>query len=158
MLRVNSPAITLGVGEFKWFGVNSSHLDSHCGELPEYPLSEALDGINSWIHYEDCAPHWFILDLGATYTIWKVRARSNEGGMDPTNVDIYVSDDKENWGVAVSAGINVWQDTTEWVEVNVVHKSGRYVKVEIIETESTPDLGWGIAASPNKIFDIFCYG
>jgi len=121
-----------------WIGINSSHIDGevgvgYCGEFSIYTLAKALDGTGRW----NCLTnhtHWFILDLGETYTIKKVRGRSNSYD-DPIDVDIFVSDDKENWGDAVATGISTWQDTAEWQEVDTVDKDGRYIKVVINDTE-----------------------
>ena len=137
-----------------WLGINSSHLDSHCGNSGVRKLDEALDGTDSWDHDVD-ETHWFILDLGVSYNITKVRGRSDDTD-DPIDVNVYVSNDKENWGVAVASGINTWQDTANWVEVDTTDKEGRYVKVEIVDTEDLRrDLGFGDTSPTFSIFDVY---
>lgn len=137
-----------------WLGIDSDNLDSYCDHTSLHVLTDALDGIGQWLHYVDHT-HWFIIDLGAIYTVTKVRGRSDSGA-DPINVNIYVSNDKENWGSAVATAISTWQDTATWQEVNTSEKDGRYVKVEIIGTEhGTPgNLNFGRTA-PFTIFDVY---
>ncbi|GAG66265.1 unnamed protein product [marine sediment metagenome] len=140
-----------------WLGISSAELDSHCGSNAELELADALDGTSKWVHSDhDGEAHWFILDLGQTYTIKKVRGRSNLGG-DPDDVDIYVSDDKENWGDAVATNIATWQDTTEWVEVDSTDKDGRYIKVDIIghEYKIPAQINWGKEEPYMTIFDAY---
>ena len=145
-----------------WLGINSSHLDSHCGNSGVRKLDEALDGTDSWDHDVD-ETHWFILDLGVSYNITKVRGRSNTaafGGSDPIDVNIYVSTDGTTWGDAVASGITTWQDRTDWdgdAVIDCTPKEGRYVKIEIIDTEDTdtPD-GIKFGASPAfTILDVY---
>ena len=66
-----------------WIGIDSSHLDSHCGENVGKTLQEALDGTDYWAHEVE-ETHWFILDLGQSYNIIKIRGRSDSSD-DPTN-------------------------------------------------------------------------
>lgn len=140
-----------------WLNINSSHLDSSCGHEYDLSVAAALDGSNIWQHNVN-EIHWFILDLGQTFTLTKVKGRSNTPA-DPINVNIYVSDDKENWGEAVVAGIDTWQDCggLQWREIDIFEKSGRYVKVEIIETELVFGLIMWTTGSPEfgSIFDIY---
>jgi len=140
-----------------WFGVGSGNYDSHCGDTA-WLLTDALDGTDLWYH-GTLHTHWFILDLGQEYNVQKVRGRSLRN-MDPVNVNIYVSDDKENWGAAVASGINTWQDTDEWQEVDVTDKNGRYVKVEITATElgSDDEIQWGGPDPFWTIFDVCVIG
>jgi len=131
-----------------WLNISGTNLDSAC-YLDDGALADALDGTDKWQHGVD-ETHWFILDLGETYTIKKVRGRSKET-WDPTDVNIYVSDDKENWGSAVASGISTFQDTEVWAEEDTTDKSGRYIKVEIVETEIGGYVRWGEL----KIFDAY---
>jgi hypothetical protein len=160
-----------------WLNINSSHYDSCCGEEnAQHSLANALEGINSWEHFVNHT-HWFILDLGKTYNIKKVKGCSNgfnAGYWDPNNVNIYVSDDKSNWGTAVATGISIWKTayccTNEFgepyrpgeevilQEVDTTPKNGRYIKVEITETlDSDNNLVFGRATSDFafKIFDAY---
>lgn len=125
-----------------WLGISSAEYDSHCGDDVGHTVWEALDGTDFWYH-EVNHIHYLILDLGQTYTIKKVRGRSKTGN-DPTHVLIYVSDDMGNWGDPISGAISTWQDTDEWQEVDTTDKDGRYIKIEILFTESpSPFLSWG---------------
>ncbi len=59
-----------------WLGINSSHLHSFCGG---WGLKDALDGQDFWsisVYQFEFLPHWFILDLGESTAIKKVRGRS----------------------------------------------------------------------------------
>ncbi|KKM97801.1 hypothetical protein LCGC14_1164340 [marine sediment metagenome] len=136
-----------------WLGINSSHIDSLCGEDDGGALADALNGTGLWKHFE-YETHFFIIDLGKVYNINKVRARSLTSE-DPIDVNIYVSNDKDSWGAAVKTGITTWQDTSTWIEIDVTGKKGRYLKVEIIDTEEFADnLQFGDASTPFTIFDV----
>jgi hypothetical protein len=160
-----------------WLDINSSHYYTCCGEEnAQHSLASALEGISSWEHYVNHI-HWFILDLGETYNIKKVKGCSNghnAGYWDPTNVNIYVSDDKSNWGTAVATGISKWTTsyccTNEYgqpyspgeevilQEVDTTPKDGRYIKVEIIETadsENFLEFGRAHYDFTFKIFDAY---
>ena len=146
-----------GMPEGNWLNINSANLDSYCNGAY---LEEALDGVNMWICGENHV-HWFILDLGKAYTITKVRGRSNDSWFisaygDPTDVNIYVSETNGSWGTPVATNISEWQDTDEWVEVEFTQIAyGRYVKVEIEDTETTNNyIEWGKVFSMT-IFDIY---
>ena len=77
------------------------------------------------------------MDLGSSRKVTQVRGRSGgDASWDPTNVNIYVSDDPGNFGAAVGSNITTWQDTTVWQEADTTDKTGRYVKLEITSTES----------------------
>lgn len=122
-----------------WLEIDSSHLYGYCGYTTPYYLNAALDGDDIWVHAYD-HDHWFIIDLGESYLIDKVRGRSSGWyqmgyACDPTDVNIYVSDDPEDWGDAVATGISTWQDTSSWREVSTTPKVGRYIKIEIVDTE-----------------------
>jgi len=117
-----------------WLNVGSTHLDSSSGAGDNgHLLTEALDGTDYW-ERDAGEVHWFIIDLGQTYTVTKVKGRS-ESAEDPTDINIYVSDDKGDFGAAVGSGIATWQDTEAWVVTDTTDKAGRYVKVEIDATE-----------------------
>jgi len=141
-----------------WIGISSAHYDSHCGEEVTKTLAEGLDGTDLWSH-QTSETHWFIVDLGATYNVQKVRGRSFDLGLnaDPVDVNIYVSNDKEDFGEAVASGINTWANTAAWQEVDTTDKEGRYVKVEIIESEDGvgASINFGGQATPFTIFDVY---
>ena len=140
-----------------WITITSSHLDSNCGDSQNHACSEALDGTDYWLH-EAAETHWFIIDLGQTYNVQKVRGRSNAGdALGPIDVDIYVSNDTGAGGAAVATGINTWINTDAFVEGDTTDKEGRYVKVEIIETEDgvDGDIWFGGADPYFTIFDVY---
>lgn len=139
-----------------WLGITSTEYDSHCGDSWGYTAEEALDGSDYWEHDVD-ETHWLILDLSETYTIKKVSGRSFSN-FDPTDVDVYVSDSKASWGTAVATNITTWQDTTTMQEVDTTDQDGRYIKIELIDTEFALDfLIWGY--DPFGTWDIFdAYG
>ncbi len=140
-----------------WLGINSSHLHSFCFG---WGLEDALDGEDFWnipIYHGEFLPHWFILDLGESIAIKKVRGRSRTT-LDPISVDIYVSDDLESWGMAVATGITTWQDTSSWVEIDTIDKIGRYIKVEVTATEYDHGdhyMEWGENDEPEDHITIF---
>lgn len=136
-----------------WLDISSVEYDSHCGDDGNNTIEEALDGTDQWAHDDhDGEEHWFILDLGVTYTITKVKGRSSTN-YDPDSVSIYVSDSKESWGTAVATGISSWLDETNWVEEATVEKDGRYVKVLVVGHESSGFVHWGIYT--DKMFDVY---
>ncbi len=140
-----------------WIGIDGSHLHSLCGEAtPGGELDEALDGDEGhpWIHYTNHV-HWFILDLGDSYNITQVRGRSNTFD-DPKDVDIYVSDDVENFGDAVVEEISTFRNRANWSTVEVTPKVGRYIKVNILDTEDgSRVIGWGFEGPLYTIFDVY---
>jgi len=154
LVRSVQLASDVEVGAVGWIGINSSHYDSHCGDFGSYTIEKALNGTDAWYHMV-AEVHNVVLDLGQVYNVKKVRGRSNLT-YDPTSVNIYVSNDKESWGAAVASGIDTWQNTNEWQEVDTVYKSGRYVKVEIAETEAgVSDVLMFGSDAPFEIFDVY---
>jgi hypothetical protein len=160
---------TLGVGQEKftkmhwldaddWLGISSAQYDSHCGSGGGHTVAKALDGEDMWVHEAD-ETHWFILDLGTTYTIKKVKGRSNHFA-DPIDVNIYI-DNNNPPTTLCEEGITTWQDTSEseWVWITLTTEgTGRYIKVEIEDTEKLSRyIHFGTFPSP--FFNIFdAYG
>jgi len=138
-----------------WLGVNSSHIDSVCGEgsSGSGALADALNATGYWGHTVAHLPHWFIIDFVTHKEVQKVRGRNKQSGIEPKSVNIYVSNDKENWGTPVASTITTWEDTADWVEIDTVDKIGRYLKVEITETGALDWLFWG--GAPGNWFEIF---
>lgn len=131
----------------RWLGIDSSHFDSvEAGGFETSPVTAMLNGTGSWINILNLTGTTlsFYLDLGATYKVTKVRGRSNGAfNADPTNVNIYVSTDNSTWGGAVAEDLD-FQDTSSWVESSTFEKVGRYVRVEVDETENTVlAIDWG---------------
>ncbi len=139
-----------------WLGITSAELHSDCGDNGGSITIEAgLDGDNYWGHNTGHI-HWFIIDLGASYTISKVKAYSITS-FDPDDVNIYVSDDAGDFGSVIEEGITTWQDTASYVEIEITPTVGRYVKVEIESTEIGQVLQFGKTSSPRPggIFDAY---
>ena len=145
------------LGADDWLEVGSAELDRFCGEHSEsYDLDDALDRAGNWYH-GDAHVHWFILDLGQTYTIKKVHARSAQAN-GPTDVNIYVSDSKDDWGAAVGEGWNFHEICSSWSEFDTTDKDGRYLKVEIEGTAggSPAAVYWGCNyQSSYYFFDVY---
>lgn len=133
-----------------WFGINSLYIDSACDSI-DSSLRTGLDGTSYWEHGAT-ETHWFIIDLKRSLTVTNLRGKSLQA-LDPINVNVYVSDNKADWGTAVAANITTWQDTSAWVEITPTEKKGRYVKVEITDTEHIDDfIRWGSSG----MFDVYC--
>ncbi len=118
-----------------------------------------VDAMNATAWWECNSPHvhWAIFDLGLSYLISQVRGRSI-ADYDPTDVDIYVTDDMGDWGVAVTTGIANWCDIDTWDIVNVANKQGRYVLVKIPATEggASEPLEFGkLEETFFSIFDVY---
>jgi len=148
----------------RWLNINSNNYDSSCGNNDgshtcakvlendgSHTCARALDGIDYWEHTVT-ETHWFIVDLKENYCISKVRGRSMTT-RDPTNVNIYVSLDKSEWGTPVATGIS-WSNAGTWREFGTISKVGRYVKVEIIDTEHPSHYMQFGSMPPMKIFDV----
>lgn len=131
----------------------STLLDSFCGEEVGFELAGALAGTGYWYHIHS-ETHWFILDLGSSYNLTAMKGRSLTDG-DPTSVDLYVSDDVGDWGAAVASGVDTWQDTDVWQEVDTADKIGRYVKVEVTTCEDDHNFAWGGLDPFFTIFDVY---
>ena len=106
-----------------------------CGEESSYPASNAIDDSTStsWRHYSTCY-HWITLDMGQTANISRIRIYQGYydwGGSD--GIDVYVSDDPENWGSAVWTG---QIDGYGWEYSGTFDAQGRYVKL-VSNTDSS---------------------
>lgn len=137
-----------------WLGISNAEYDSHCGDDFGFTPQDALDGISIWVHITD-EVHWLILDLGQTYTIKKVRGRSNRDS-DPIDINIYI-DDNNPPTTLCEEGITTWQDTVDWVEITLTTEgTGRYIKIEIEDTEdASRTIDWGASPTTITIFDAY---
>ena len=154
----SSSSISSNAPVYNWLNIDSTYLLSggagvgFCGDEEDSFITEALDGNGEWEHETDHV-HWFIIDLGAYYTVNYVRGRSKTN-IDPVNVEIYISGNTTDW--TSIATLNTWQDTTEWVVEATTVKKGRYLKVEIQTTQGGFGyIGFGNDPSPFKIFDVY---
>ena len=144
---------SIGIVDNKgWFGVSGTNLSSYCGQEDGTSLSNALSGSARWYHSTNHT-HYFILDMGVSHTWTKFRSRSNQTD-DPTKVSIYVSETNGDWGAAVAVDISTWQDSAAWVEYDSTDKIGRWIKVEITETEAFP-AGGTLNYGNGPIFDAY---
>jgi PKD repeat protein len=140
----------------EWLGVDSQNYHSSCGYEGPIGPPAALDGVDAWAHL-NTENHWLVIDLLNPYYIKKLRGRSDTGN-DPTSVDIYISNDPNNWGSAVHTGITTWQDTSTWAEVDITDTVGRYINISITSTEGgagTDYLEFGGIPTPMTIFDVY---
>ncbi len=144
--------------EGSWLGIDSSHLYSRCHDTGPgsftHLLPDALDGTDYW-ECRSKTPHWFLIDLGYTYTISSIRGRSNSL-KDPTSVNIYISTEADHFEAASIERLDL-SDTSEWIASSDFDpKNGRYVKVEIEATEDiNGELQFGGSMSFFSIFDVF---
>ncbi len=141
----------------QWYEVDENDLDSYSrrGNFPHY-IEQALNGTDYWWP-NATEVHWFILDLGQSYTITKVRGKSSFTDYDPIDIDVYVSDDKGNFGAPVVTGISTWKNTQIWEEIEVTPKTGRYIKFVVNATEqgSPGDMAWGAPSEDHKIVGFY---
>ena len=131
-----------------WFPITLDNMvHSKCGENAGDELSDFLDdpssAQDSWGHNVDEA-HWFIIDLGQTFTISKIKSLSSTAA-DPTDIDIYMSDNPAAMGSEVHSNISTIQDTSTLVEVDITDGSGRYIQFEVDTTEDVTNsyIDWG---------------
>jgi len=110
-----------------------------CGEDGSSPASNAIDEPTDstpdtyWRHSSTCY-HWITLDMGSTMDVSRIRIyqRSYDWG-GSAGIDVYVSDDPENWGSAMWTG---WIDGDGWEYSGTFDAQGRYVKL-VSKTNST---------------------
>jgi hypothetical protein len=102
-----------------------------CGESGGNVAANSIDGIFStyWRHDLTCY-HRIIYDLGETMNISRIRIyqRDNDWG-GTAGIEVYVSNNPQNWGSAVWTGRidNIWGDG--WVNSGTFQASGRYIKL-----------------------------
>ena len=110
-----------------------------CGEEGGYEATKFIDGDTStfWGHFVD-ELHWIVLDLGESMPIEKVRSWVSDNNPSAwETVEIYISDDPENWGVPVASNASfIWQTgyVAGWSETDIIDKTGRYIKLDHIDT------------------------
>ena len=120
-------------------------------------LQQAINGTNAWNILGQTPPYYFVLDLKETRTITKLRARSITTS-DPTDVNIYIDNDNPPTTL-IEQNISDWQDNASWQIVDITNTEGRYIKVEVIDTESALDwLVWGKPDPEITIFDVNATG
>jgi len=114
-----------------------------CGEDGNYLASNAIDGSTgtSWRH-STTENHWIILDMGKTMNISRIRiyqypwSSSPRWGY-PDGIEVYVSDDPDNWGSAVWTGT---LNSGDWQNSGTFSAEGRYVKLVSMSTSDSQRL------------------
>lgn len=128
----------------EWIEPDSSNHFSDCGTTIN-TWEDMLDGIDFIAHLVT-ETHFVVLDMGSSLDISRVGLRGNTAGGQnaPTAINIYVSDDTGDWGTAVATGIDPsgFFDDVSWLDTITTRKDGRYVKIEITDTQSGV-LAWG---------------
>jgi len=107
-----------------------------CGESGSNIAENSIDRSTStyWRHSSTCY-HWIIYDLGETMNISRLRIYQgyydwDQGYYDwgsTAGINIYVSNDPQNWGSAVWTGRI---DGNGWVNSGRFQAQGRYIKLE----------------------------
>jgi hypothetical protein len=100
-----------------------------CGESGGNIATNSIDGSTStyWRHDSTCY-HWIIYDLGETMNVSRIRIYQSSYDWGSTaGINIYVSNDPQNWGSAVWTGR---VDGDGWVASGQFQAQGRYIKLE----------------------------
>ena len=107
---------------------NPADVYDKCGEDSWHPASDAIDG-STWTYWQHSTTenHWITLDMGQTMDISRIRIYQQSGDWgDSSGIEVYISDDPENWGSAVWIGqIDGWQ----WEYSGTFSAKGRYVRL-----------------------------
>ena len=124
----------------EWQYPNSCY--SSCGSSGGQVCGYLLNTQNIWRHDYN-HKHWVILDLGETKLIEKVRFNISTYAEDRlSGVDVYITDDPENWGDAVATDLS-FTTPSSWNERDVTPKAGRYIKCADIDTEAGDNCIYG---------------
>jgi PKD repeat protein len=132
-----------------WIGITGYNHYSSCGNGAE----AALNGTGTWACVLE-ETHELIIDLNQTYTIRKVRGRSNVQD-DPVEIVITVSNSSASWGEGEALEESIWSDTDKMVEVDIDDVCGRYIKIEVASCERGPVLEFGGLELGFTIFDVY---
>jgi hypothetical protein len=113
-----------------------------CGQDGSHPVSDAIDGSTSsyWRH-STTENHWIELDTGATMSISRIRVYQSYTSSDrwgqSAGVEVYVSNDPNNWGSAVWIGT---LNAGGWQASGTFSAQGRYVRLYSRSTSSSQRL------------------
>jgi hypothetical protein len=113
-----------------------------CGQDGGYPSSRAIDGStsSSWRH-STTQNHWIELDMGQTMDISRIRIYQSSTASyrwgQSSGIEVYVSNDPNNWGSAVWTGT---LDASGWRETGSFTAQGRYVRLYSRSTSSSQRL------------------
>jgi len=115
-----------------------------CGESGSYVASRAIDGSTWWWSYwrhSSTCNHWITLDMGRTTDISRIRiyqsGTSSERWGQSNGIEVYVSDDPDNWGSAVWTGT---LNSGGWQYSGIFSAQGRYVRLYSLSTSSSQRL------------------
>lgn len=126
-----------------WVVPTSANLYDFCGEYSEsYDLDDALDQLGQWydlVTHE----HYFVLDMGSSLNVGKIRLSKTSAILPPDDVDVYVSDDTGDWGTAVATGIDVYNQAESTMEYVTTQKTGRYIKLVMNTAHGSNFIAWG---------------
>ena len=129
------PGVSQGAGDP--LPIPNATVSSSSSEYSSKYLSgNAIDGNKNtlWCTRHSPYPHDIILDMGKDYLISGFRYLPRQDGYTEGNIigyEIYVSDDKINWELAVAKG--TWSGSSAEKETLFNTKAGRYVKFSSLE-------------------------
>ncbi|KPV57652.1 metalloprotease [Paenibacillus sp. A3] len=146
-------AATVTAGEASWIPQTNWTLKYVDSYRLYHEATKAFDGnINTYWHTDwnpDVPlPHEIQIDLGATYSISKLRYLPRQDGQvngTIKNYEFYVSNDGVNWGTAVATG--AFTNDTNLKEVSFVAKTGRYIRLRALSEVNNNQ--WTSAAELN---------
>jgi hypothetical protein len=125
--------------EYNPFWTTPTSVYDRCGQDGGHPASNTIDGnTNSYWRHSATENHWITFDMGETIPISRIRIYQQSydwGGSD--GIEIYVSDDPENWGSPVWSGRI---DGNNWETSGSFSAEGRYVKLVTLSTSSSQRL------------------
>ncbi|MGB9134970.1 MAG: discoidin domain-containing protein [Candidatus Bathyarchaeia archaeon] len=110
-----------------------------CGQDSSYPASRAIDGDTSstWRH-STTENHWIELDMGETVSVSRIRiyqsATTSYMWGQSAGVEVYVSNDPDNWGSAVWIGT---LNSGGWQSSGAFSAQGRYIRLYSRSTSSS---------------------
>jgi hypothetical protein len=110
-----------------------------CGESGGNVATNSIDGSTStyWRHNSQCN-HWIIYDLGEPMNISRVRIYQSDNDWGSTaGIEVYVSNDPQNWGSAVWTGRI---DGYGWVPSEQFQAQGRYIILKSRSNSATQQL------------------
>ncbi len=120
--------IVYAQNNFDWFtpgSVHSSNDIRRTGNLIDSNLGNAWTP-NVWIQQS----YWVVFDLGKEYEIEKIRSWHNKQWDRETAImEIYVSNDINNWGESVGNILEIYNKPQGWYESSFSKTNGRYVKM-----------------------------
>ena len=110
-----------------------------CDQDGSHPAYYAIEGnTNSYWSHSATGNHWITFDMGETMPISRLQIYQQSYDWGNSNgIEIYVSDDPENWGSPVWSGRI---DGYHWETSGTFSAEGRYVKLVTLSTSSSQRL------------------